>query len=367
MSANTTTVATIGNPPSGLKGVAPVIFQGNRDRADNFMNEFRRYKLLNRNNETINIPFYRVLTALSYIRGPLVGDWVNAQDQWLEGRIDRSKPHSVAETDEVLWSEFEANFKAAWRDTAKTQNAYDQLLKLTMQGNDIDTYTATFERLAAAAEWEPDAKGTIARYREGLRRNIHRKILERERWPSNMEEWKEAARKEVNRSKEIENAGLNRFFRNQTTRDNSQYQTQKQSNSTRNSGIVPMEVDATGMTLPFKKLTDEERAKYRAEGRCFRCRTQGHMARNCPKGSNRPKDANLREANATAPTTSLPSVNPPLPVITPTITTSTVTSPGPTLTIAQKIQALEGQMNEEERGAYLDARDMGEDFCSAGF
>ena len=126
-----------------------------------------------------------------------------------------------------------------------------------------------------------------------------------------MEEWKEAARKEVNRSKEIENAGLNRFFRNQTTRDNSQYQTQKQTNSTRNSGIVPMEVDATGMTLPFKKLTDEERAKYRAEGRCFRCCTQGHMARNCPKGSNRPRDANAREANATAPTTSPPSITPP--------------------------------------------------------
>jgi hypothetical protein len=76
----------------------------------------------------------------------------------------------VGEDDEVLWEEFEAHFKSAWKDTAKTQNTYDQLMRLTMQGYDIDTYNATFERLASTAEWEPDAKGTIARYRSGLLR-----------------------------------------------------------------------------------------------------------------------------------------------------------------------------------------------------
>ena len=30
-------------------------------------------------------------------------------------------------------------------------------------------------------------------------------------------------------------------------------------------------------------LTDEERKKLSAKGRCFRCRQQGHMSRNCPK------------------------------------------------------------------------------------
>jgi hypothetical protein len=33
----------------------------------------------------------------------------------------------------------------------------------------------------------------------------------------------------------------------------------------------------------------------------------------------------------------------------------------------QQIRALEEKMTEEERGNYLDARDMGEDFCSAGY
>jgi hypothetical protein len=147
-----------------MKGIAPAIFNGERAKSDSFWNKFRRYRLLNRNNKAIKIPFYRVLTVLSYIRGPIVEDWVNVQAVELEKHVDMAMPHYVAETDEVLWQEFEIAFKSAWGDTAKTQSAYDQLMKLSMKDLDVDTYNATFDRLAAAAEWEPDAKGTIARY-----------------------------------------------------------------------------------------------------------------------------------------------------------------------------------------------------------
>jgi hypothetical protein len=280
MSVNATTTTT--NPPSnGMKGTAPAIFTGDRSRSDVFWNEFRCYRLLNRNNESVKVPFFRVLMALSYIRGPLVEGWVNARDEELEKRVDPTRRTSVGEDDEVLWDEFEAHFKLAWKDTAKTQNTYNKLMRLTMQNYDIDTYNATFERLASAAEWEPNAKGTIACYRSGLQHNVYRKILERENWPTDMAGWMEAARKEVNRVKEIENAGLNRFRGNQISRDSSLYQTGQRPNTAprpNNSQHVPMDVDAANASLPFKKLTDEERAQYWAEGRCFRCRTQGHMA-----------------------------------------------------------------------------------------
>jgi hypothetical protein len=85
MSANVTTVAPTHTPSTnGLKGTAPVVFAGDRSRSESFWNEFCRYRLLNRNNESISIPFFRVLTALSYIKGPMVEDWVNAQDKELE-------------------------------------------------------------------------------------------------------------------------------------------------------------------------------------------------------------------------------------------------------------------------------------------
>ena len=67
-------------PSNSLKGIAPTIFNGDRSKAETFINKFRQYHLLNQNNESISIPFYRVLTTLSYIKGPLVEDWVNTRD-----------------------------------------------------------------------------------------------------------------------------------------------------------------------------------------------------------------------------------------------------------------------------------------------
>src|ERR1700677_1102254 len=119
-----------------------------------------------------------------------------------------------------------------------------------------------------------------------------------------------------------------------------------------------MDVDSVNASLPFKKLTDNEHTKYRSEGRCFRCRETGHMARNCPKNNNA-NNSNRANPKARESTTSPPIV---------TTTPTTIPPPvPPKLSYGQQIRALKEKMTEEERAAYLDARDMGEDFCSAGF
>ena len=136
--------------------------------------------------------------------------------------------------------------------------------------------------------------------------------------------------------------------------------------NTSNSGIVPMEVDAANTTpTRFVKLTPEERAQLAKEGRCFRCRLQGHMARECPKNlAPRVRTTTSPPSTTTTPaptntntptTTAAPAAPPPVPPPKP-----------PKLTRAQQIRALEEAMNDEERSQYLDARDMGEDFWSAG-
>ena len=102
-------------------------------------------------------PFNRVLTALSYIRGPLVDDWVGTQDRKLKRCLDQMRVDFVPDTDNVLWTDFETVFKSAWKDSKKKQSAYEQLMKLTMKDLDIDLYAATFDQLAAAAGWEPNA------------------------------------------------------------------------------------------------------------------------------------------------------------------------------------------------------------------
>lgn len=103
MSTSATTV--IPNPPTnGIKGITPAIFDGKRNCAKNFLNEFCQFKLLNRKNKSFSILFYHVLTALSYICGPLVKDWVNAQDKHLEKLVDPSGATPIAKMDEVLWT-----------------------------------------------------------------------------------------------------------------------------------------------------------------------------------------------------------------------------------------------------------------------
>jgi hypothetical protein len=115
MSVNNTTTNA---PSGGFKGIAPNIFTGDHSRSDAFWNEFCHYRMLNRQNNAMSIPFYRILTVLSYIKGPIVEDWVNAVDKDLERRTDTTVPGHVAETDEVLWDGFEAAYKSAWKDTA---------------------------------------------------------------------------------------------------------------------------------------------------------------------------------------------------------------------------------------------------------
>ena len=302
--------------------------------------------MANRNHDSMTKAYDRVLTALTYIRGPMINDWVNTQENNLITRTNTTKPNHVCEDDEVLWAEFETAFHDTWTDTSKKQNTYDQLMKLTMVGWDIDTYIATFKRLALAAGWALDAEGTIVCFREGLSKGIHSKALDRDKIPRTMDEWKAAARREVAQAKEKYNAGLtNTQRRNQQSRhyNTAQPQHRAPAQTNPNPNIVPMDVDAT-TTTNFKKLTPEERTQLAKEGRCFRCHLQGHVAHNCPKNTNNPQ-TKARET---------------------TIDKTTNTTTTPKLTKAQQIRALEESMAEEERAEYLDARDMGQDFWSAG-
>lgn len=138
-------------------------------------------------------PFNRVLTALSYMKGPLVEDWVNSRDHQLaQCLLNPAHANFISDTSESLWDEFKATFKSAWKNGKKVQSAYEQLMKLSMKELDIGSYTATFERLSTATGWEPDVQGTINKFRRGLKDNIHRRVINWDKELSTMDEWKGA-------------------------------------------------------------------------------------------------------------------------------------------------------------------------------
>ena len=289
---------------------------------------------------------------------------MDGQAKRLEDRVDTSRAGHVGDGDEVLWREFEIAFKSAWKDGAKTQSAYDQLKRLAMKDLDVDAYIATFNRLALAAGWEADALGTIDKFADGLKDNVHRRVLNRETEPTTMEEWQDAARKETQKIRKLSSAGLD-FRSKNKSRDTGPFHTRQNLRPipprTNNNQIVPMEVDATSTQsrAPFKKLTDEERLQYMKEGKCFRCRLKGHMARECPTGSTRTPITNPRARNTDAASEDEQKNK----SETTTATVRTVANE-PMLTRAQRIAAIEEEMSNEERTTYLDSRDMEADFCN---
>ena len=85
MSVNVTTTTPASLPPSngGMCGVPPTIFDGTRNKADDFWGQFRWFKMVNCTHDAMKVPYDHVLTALTYIRGPLINDWVDQQEKKL--------------------------------------------------------------------------------------------------------------------------------------------------------------------------------------------------------------------------------------------------------------------------------------------
>ena len=73
--------------------------------------------------EQLAVPFQWAMTFLSYIRGPLVDDWVDEQAQWLMDQVQTG----VAYSEENLWRTIEIRFRQAYTDTAKKVKAQHQL------------------------------------------------------------------------------------------------------------------------------------------------------------------------------------------------------------------------------------------------
>jgi Retrotransposon gag protein/Zinc knuckle len=267
--------------PVSLQGTAPTIFTGDRSLSETFMRDFKIYKIMNPLADVMKQPYARVATALSLIRGPKVDDWVNEQLNDLELKV-QTTPRS----DKTLWTDFETAFTDAFTDTAKKEDAYQKLKHLKMKDELVDDYITTFNSLAAKAGWELTNEGTIDAFQSGLHPGTLNAIMNRDVWPRTMAQWQQAARDELRKylakkailSFRPQNSSQgNLGTRNQWQRRFGQCG-QGESSSSRDPNA--MDVDAISTRNP---LSDEEKRRLMAEGRCFFCKQQGHMSRNCPK------------------------------------------------------------------------------------
>ena len=108
------------------------------------------------------------MTFLSYIRGPLVNDWVQEQAQWLVDQITAG----VLQIKENLWHTINTRFRQAYTDTAESAKAQHKLKMLHMTKDNLDDFISRFQNLANKAGYDLDQQVTLNLFQNGLLNNL---------------------------------------------------------------------------------------------------------------------------------------------------------------------------------------------------
>jgi hypothetical protein len=70
-----------------LVGNTPLIFKGERSRAEEFITQWQLYEGVNITNDLMRNAYQRAMLFLTYIQGPVVNEWVKGVNAWLRGQI----------------------------------------------------------------------------------------------------------------------------------------------------------------------------------------------------------------------------------------------------------------------------------------
>ena len=288
-----TTATTNGNGSGGKALISlPEIFTGDRNKADDFLQDFQLCWRLNRTHPAMKVPYDRVMLALSYMRGnTAIRNWVKHAMHQIDEMIDKRRFSPLKVDNERLWGIFQTEFETAFTNTTKVQDAEAALEHIRIQqGENIDQYIARFEDLMERAQWGERDRGTINTFRRGLHEAMQKAIFLKDPIPTTFTQWKEAARNEASRYALMKSAGMfqkreqrggfkftnpkaqqrwGRFTQNHNQRDQREH-SKRDPNA--------MDVD----TIQVNQLSAEDKEKCVKEGRCFQCQEQGHRSKECP-------------------------------------------------------------------------------------
>jgi hypothetical protein len=140
-------------------------------------------------------------------------------------------------------------------------------------------------------------------FKHGIPRGLTYVILQRDQVPHTIGEWQTALRNELQRQELIEatlgpKKGGQGFQKNRSFGFVGEGQQERSTKWRRDPNA--MDVDAaimgTETKKPDKKLSEGEKKKRQAEGRCYTCGRQGHLSRGCPKKRTGEKAKSARKA-----------------------------------------------------------------------
>jgi hypothetical protein len=236
--------------------------------------------MLNYDAEVMCQPFTRATLFLSFIKGPAVHEWNMLQVNWL---MTRARMGALP-TEEFLYDTVEAAFRSAFTDTMSVQRAKAEFHLISMERGDLDGYVSKFERLARLAGYDLNSSLVLDRFGSKLIPGLYAAIINGPDEPVTWTDWVRAAQKYQQKYLLVQaNLGDRRSkdpVKGRKDRSKEQWQ----------QALRPKPRDPNAMEIDrvkARQITTDERAELMKAGKCFTCRKQGHLSRDCPQCSSR--------------------------------------------------------------------------------
>ena len=270
-------------------GALPIIFQGDREKADDFVDALKHYLRLNRETPPLNTYIGKVALALTLIQGPEVVDFTREQGNILDNAFE----------DRDVWDDFIAAFEARFQDTQRETKAMIALERLKLERDHVDKYVRKFRALAREAGYDVRERNIKRLFILGLPIGVAREV-KRAPAPDTFEEhvakliqvvkddyditemFKQKLATPNSRPNNLNSRGN---WRNQPRqypepRDRPQYNSTNAPRSYNNT-TVPMDTDRARID---RRGTRGRTAQMpaRPKGPCFQCGGE-HYKRNCPQ------------------------------------------------------------------------------------
>jgi hypothetical protein len=183
--------AVMGGRSDKLVGNTPLIFKGERSRAEEFITQWQLYEGVNITNDLMRNAYQRAMLFLTYIQGPIVNEWVKGVNAWLRGQIIHQR---WAPTDERLWAEVFDSFNRQFANVMEQEDAQAALAKgLQLDKGDLDKLITEFEQLVCHAGYDINQDLVLCIFTSTLPNTMYKYILRTLPQPATYEQWRSAA------------------------------------------------------------------------------------------------------------------------------------------------------------------------------
>ena len=227
----------------------------------------------------------RIMLFLSLIKGPKTIEWVTSQVEWIQLQLNQG----AREADEYLSATVIQSFKDTYTDTMSLQRAKIELAGLKMKNEpSLDAYISKFEQLTRHAGYILDNDTVIDMFCNGLPAGLFEQIVRNDN-PRGWEDWVRCARKhqqvymlvQARKKRDQIDKPTEKKKSNNPARTQEQWRNAFSRNT--NKPRDPNAMDTTPGRVRARQITTEEREALMKSGKCFNCRQQGHLSRDCPK------------------------------------------------------------------------------------